>query len=227
VAASPGDEVDTDAEINRVVPTVEWICAHYPDVLISIDTWRHEVGEAACRAGAHILNDAWSAADPKLIEVAAEFGAGYVCTHTGGREPRATPTRPDYPDVVTAVLAETTRLAELAEAAGVPRQAILIDGTGFGKNTPDHLNLVRHTADFVDTGWPVLMALSNKTFVGETLDVGLEDRLIGTLAATSIAAYAGAHVFRVHEVEPTRHTLEMIASITGDRPPTRAAEWIS
>jgi len=72
---------------------------------------------------------------PKLIEVAAEFGAGYVCTHTGGREPRATPIRPDYPDVVDTVLAETTRLAELAEAAGVPRQAILIDGTGFGKNT--------------------------------------------------------------------------------------------
>lgn len=227
VAASPGDEVDTEAEIARVVPTVEWIRATFPDVLISIDTWRHEVGEAACRAGAHILNDAWNAADPELIGVAAHFGAGYVCTHTGGREPRAEPVRPDYPDVVKTVLAETVRLAELAEAEGVPRRAILIDGTGFGKNTTDHLALVRHTADFVATGWPVLMALSNKTFVGETLGVGLQDRLVGTLAATTVAAHAGARVFRVHEVEPTRQTLEMVASIAGTRVPARASEWIS
>jgi dihydropteroate synthase len=227
VAASPGEEVTTEQEIERIVPTVEWIVEHYPDMLISIDTWRHEVGEAACRAGAHIMNDAWSAADPLLIDVAAEFGAGYVCTHTGGRDPRADPVRPAYPDVVGEVLAETIRLAELAESKGVPREAILIDGTGFGKNTLDHLTLVRHTADFVATGWPVLMALSNKTFVGETLGVGLHDRLAGTLAATSLSAAAGAQVFRVHEVLPTRHTLEMVSSIAGDRAPVRPSEWIS
>ena len=227
VAASPGDEVDAGAEIGRVVPTVEWIRDQYPEVLISIDTWRHEVGEAACRAGAHILNDAWAASDPELIAVAAHFGAGYVCTHTGGREPRATPVRPEYADVVHTVLTEITRLAELSESMGVPRDAIIIDGTGFGKNTADHLALIRHTADFVDTGWPVLMALSNKTFVGETLGVGLTDRLAGTLAATTLAAVAGAQIFRVHEVEPTRHTLEMVASVAGTRAPSRAMEWIS
>jgi dihydropteroate synthase len=227
VAASPGDQVDASAEIARVVPTVEWIRARFPEVLISIDTWRHEVGRAACEAGAHILNDAWQAADPKLLDVAAEFGAGYVCTHTGGRAPRAEPVRPDYPDVVEAVLDTTLELAARAEQAGVPREAILVDGTGFGKNTPDHLELVRHVDRFVATGWPVLMALSNKTFVGETLDVGLTERLAGTLAATTIAAYQGAAMFRVHEVTPTRQTLEMVASIAGQRPPARAPEWIS
>jgi dihydropteroate synthase len=228
VAASPGDDVDVDEEIRRVVPTVEYIRERYPDIVISIDTWRHEVGAAACRAGADLMNDAWAGFDPKLIDVAAEFGAGYVCTHTGGREPRAEPVRPDYDDVVAAVLDYTVELAELAEARGVPREGILIDATGFGKNTVDHLALLRAVPRFVATGWPVLMALSNKTFVGETLGVGgLDQRLAGTLAATTIAAQAGARVFRAHEVEPTRHALEIVASVFDGRPPVRASEWIA
>jgi dihydropteroate synthase len=227
VAASPGDDVDVDEEIRRVVPTVEYIRERYPDIVISIDTWRHEVGAAACRAGADLLNDAWAGFDPKLIDVAAEFGAGYVCTHTGGREPRAEPIRPDYDDVVATVLDYTVQLAELAEARGVPREGILIDATGFGKNTADHLELLRAVPQFVATGWPVLMALSNKTFVGETLGVGLDQRLAGTLAATTIAAQAGARVFRAHEVEPTRHALEIVASVFDGRPPARPSEWIA
>ena len=227
VAASPGDDVDVDEEICRVVPTVEYIRERYPDIVISIDTWRHEVGAAACRAGADLLNDAWAGFDPKLIDVAAEFGAGYVCTHTGGREPRAEPVRPAYDDVVATVLDYTVQLAELAEARGVPREGILIDATGFGKNTADHLELLRAVPQFVATGWPVLMALSNKTFVGETLGVGLDQRLAGTLAATTIAAQAGARVFRAHEVEPTRHALEIVASVFDGRPPARPSEWIA
>lgn len=227
VAASPGDEVTTEAEIARVVPFVEWIGERYPDVAISIDTWRHEVGDAACAAGAHILNDAWSAADPELIDVAAHYGAGYVCVHTGGRAPRSAPVRPAYHDVVAAVRDEVLRLANLAVAKGVRKEAILIDGTGFGKNTADHLTLVNRVAALVDTGWPVLMALSNKTFVGETLDVALDDRLVGTLAATAVAANAGAAIFRAHQVRQTRQVLEMVASINGTRPPARASEWIS
>jgi dihydropteroate synthase len=227
VAASPGDEVSADEEIRRVVPTVEWIRERHPDVVISIDTWRHEVGAAACRAGADLLNDAWAAADPKLIDVAAEFGAGYVCTHTGGREPRSAPFRPEYADVVATVLDATVRLAELAEARGVPRGGILIDATGFGKNTADHLALLRNVPRFVATGWPVLMAMSNKTFIGETLGAGLTERLAGTLAATAIAAQAGAQVFRAHEVTPTRHVLEMVASVHGTRPPRQRSDWIA
>jgi dihydropteroate synthase len=227
VAASPGEDVDVEEEIRRVVPTVEYIRERYPDIVISIDTWRHEVGAAACRAGADLLNDAWAAFDPKLIDVAAEFGAGYVCTHTGGRAPRADPVRPEYDDVVATVLEATVRLAEVAEARGVPRAGILIDATGFGKNTGDHLELLRAVPKFVATGWPVLMALSNKTFVGETLGVGLDQRLAGTLAATTIAAQAGACVFRAHEVEPTRHALEIVASVFDGRPPSRPSEWIA
>lgn len=227
VPASPGDEVTVEEEIRRVVPIVEWIAATYPNLLISVDTWRAEVGDAACRAGADILNDAWAAADPRLIDVAADYGAGYVCSHSGGRTPRVDPVRPDYDDVAGTVLTEVTRLAEQAAAKGVPRQGVLIDATGYGKNTVDHLCLLRHVREFRDTGWPVLVALSNKAFVSECLDVAMADRLPGTLAATAVAVRDGAAVVRAHQVLPTRQTVEMVASINGTRPPTRPAAWIS
>ncbi|MFI1753657.1 dihydropteroate synthase [Streptomyces sp. NPDC020571] len=227
VAASPGEDVTAAEEAARIVPLVEWARERYPDLLISVDTWRHEVGDAVCGAGADLLNDAWAAADPELIEVAAAHGAGYVCTHTGGRTPRAEPFRPGYPDVVAAVRDFVVQLAERAEAAGVPRGGILIDATGYGKNTTDHLLLLRNLREFTQTGWPVLMALSNKAFVGEMLDVELEDRLTGTLAATAIAARDGAAVFRAHQVRPTRHVVEMAAGINGSRPPARTATWIA
>jgi dihydropteroate synthase len=130
--------------------------------------------------------------------------------------------------VVDDVIAEVTSAAERAVAAGVARDGILIDPThDFGKNTHHGLSLLRHVKDLVNTGWPVLMALSNKDFVGETLGVGLTERLEGTLAATALAAEAGAAMFRVHEVGPTRRVLEMVASIQGVRPPTRTTRGLA
>jgi dihydropteroate synthase len=99
-------------------------------------------------------------------------------------------------------------------ALGVPRKSVLIDPThDFGKNTWHSLALVRHTDALVATGWPVLMALSNKDFVGETLGVELHERVEGTLVATAIAALAGAAVFRAHEVARTRRVLESVARL--------------
>ena len=103
----------------------------------------------------------------------------------------------------------------------MPRAGILIDPThDFGKNTWHGLELLRRTDELVATGWPVLMALSHKDFVGETLDAGVDERLPGTLAATAVAAFAGAAVFRAHQVLQTRQVLEMVASIAGRRLPT-------
>jgi dihydropteroate synthase len=118
------------------------------------------------------------------------------------------------------VIAQVTAAAERAVACGVARDRVLIDPThDFGKNTYHGLELLQRTDELVATGWPVLMALSNKDFVGETLDVPVGERLEGTLAATALAAAAGAAVFRAHQVLPTRRVLEMVASIRGTRPP--------
>jgi dihydropteroate synthase len=124
--------------------------------------------------------------------------------------------------VVASVVAELVEHAERVVALGVPRDGVLIDPThDFGKNTWHGLELLRRLDELVGTGWPVLMALSNKDFIGETLGAEVGDRVDGTLAATAVAAWTGARVFRAHEVRQTRRTVEMVASIAGTRTPTR------
>ncbi len=223
VRAGPGDDVGVAEETRRVVPFLAAVRDRYPDLLISVDTWRHEVARPAVEAGADIINDCWAGIDPRLAEVAAEYGCGVVCSHTGGATPRTRPHRVHYTDVVREVVEDlTVRAAELVKL-GVPKEAILIDPThDFGKNTWHSLALIRRCDELVATGWPVLMALSNKDFIGETLDAGVDDRVDGTLAATAIAAWANVRVFRAHQVRQTRRVLEMVASIAGVRPPARA-----
>lgn len=228
VKAGPGDEVTVEEEIRRTAPFVAEVRRRHPDQVISVDTWRHEVGEAACQAGADLLNDAWGGVDPLLAKVAARYGAGLVCTHTGGARPRSRPHRVAYDDVVADIRRATVDLAERAVRLGVRRDAVLVDpGHDFGKNTRHSLAATRHLDDLVATGWPVLVSLSNKDFIGETLDRPLNERLIGTLATTAVAAWLGARVYRVHEVAETRQTLDMVASIRGHRPPAVARRGLA
>jgi dihydropteroate synthase len=229
VKAGPGPEVDVAEEVRRVVPFVAAVRARHPDVVISVDTWRGEVGRLAVAEGADLLNDTWAGADPTLGEVAAAAGAGMVCSHTGGAVPRRRPHRVRYADVVADVLADVCGQAERLVGLGVPREGILIDPThDFGKNTFHGLTLLRRCDELVASGWPVLMALSNKDFVGEALGVAeVTDRLEGTLAATALSAAAGARVFRVHEVAATRRTLDMVATVLGTRPPARTVRALA
>jgi dihydropteroate synthase len=133
-----------------------------------------------------------------------------------------------YDDVMADVVATTTGLADRAVAAGVPRDAVLVDpGHDFGKNTRHSLEATRRLPELVATGWPVLVSLSNKDFVGETLDRPVGERLIGTLAATALSAWLGARVFRAHNVRETRETLDMVASVRGDRPPAVARRGLA
>lgn len=221
VKAGPGAEVDVAEEIRRTVETIGAVRAAFPDVVISIDTWRAEVAVEAVAAGADLLNDTWSGADPALAEVAAGSGAGLVCSHTGGLTPRTRPHRAAFADVVTDVVETVTGLADRAVQIGVRPDGILIDPAhDFGKNTRHSLEITRRLAELTDTGWPVLVALSNKDFIGETLDLPVDQRLEGTLTATAVSAWLGARVFRAHQVRPTRRVLDLVASIRGDRPPT-------
>ena len=223
IKAAPGEQIGPAEEKARVVDFVARVRASYPDLVISVDTWRAEVGRAVCEAGADVLNDAWGGADPELVDVAAEFGAGLVCTHTGGVTPRTRPYRIEYDDVVAAAIADTVAYAERAVGAGVAPDRVVIDPAhDFGKNTFHSLEITRRLGEMVGTGWPVLVSLSNKDFVGETLDLPVGERLTGTLAATAVCALAGARIYRVHEVAETRQVVDMVSSIAGRRPPRRA-----
>jgi dihydropteroate synthase len=217
VKAGPGAEVDTAEEIRRTAGFVADIRARHPDLVISVDTWRAEVGDAACQEGADLLNDVWEGYDPRLAEVAAKYGAGLVCTHAGHAPPRTRPHRVAYDDIVADVVATCTRLAETAVAQGVRPDGILVDpGHDFGKNSRHSLAVTNHLPALVQTGYPVLVALSNKDFVGETLDLPVGERLEGTLATTAVSAWLGARVFRAHQVKETVRVLRMVAAIRGD-----------
>ncbi|MDO9380619.1 MAG: dihydropteroate synthase [Nocardioidaceae bacterium] len=220
VKAGYGDPVDAAEELRRTADFVELARARHPGVVLSVDTWRSEVADELCKRGADLVNDTWGGHDPRVAEVAARHGVGLVCTHAGGLAPRTDPYRPAYDDVVATVVSAVTSLADRAVSLGVRRDAVLVDPThDFAKNTRHSLELTRRLDVLVATGWPVLVALSRKDFVGETLDVGKQDRLIGTLAATAVSAWAGARVFRAHDVAETRQCLDMVSSIQGHRPP--------
>ncbi|MFE6508563.1 dihydropteroate synthase [Nocardioides sp. NPDC057767] len=223
IKAAPGAEIDVAEEKARVVDFVARVREEFPALVISVDTWRAEVGDAVCAAGADLLNDAWGGADPELVDVAAAHGAAIVCTHTGGVTPRTRPYRIEYDDVVRSAIDDTLAYAQRALDAGVAKESIVIDPAhDFGKNTFHSLEITRRLGEMVETGWPVLVSLSNKDFVGETLDLPVGERLLGTLAATSVCAMAGARVYRVHQVIETRQTVDMVWTIAGRRRPARA-----
>jgi dihydropteroate synthase len=130
--------------------------------------------------------------------------------------------------VVAAAVDATVALAERAVSLGVRRESVLIDPAhDFDKNTWHSLELTRRLDEMVATGWPVLVSLSHKDFVGETLDRSIDGRLVGTLAATAVSAWQGARVFRVHDVAETRQALDMVASIRGTRPPARVVRGLA
>ncbi|GGM25094.1 dihydropteroate synthase [Promicromonospora citrea] len=229
VRAGTGDPVDEAEEIRRVVPFVAAVRAAVPDLLVSVDTWRAGVARAAIDAGADLINDTWAGHDPHLVEVAGAAGVGVVCSHTGGAVPRTDPHRVEYPGgLLDDVVATLRRSAERAVASGVPRASVLVDPThDFGKNTWHSLELLRRTGTLAGLGFPLLMALSRKDFVGETLDLPADERLEGTLAATAVAAWLGARVFRAHDVQATRRVLDLVAAVRDEAPPAAAVRGLA
>jgi dihydropteroate synthase len=226
-AGQEGGEVSVADEVKRVRPFLMAVRELHPNAILSLDTWRAPVAEACAEAGVDLINDTWAGADPELVSVAAQLGAGYVVTHTGGLPPRTDPVAISYGDdpdaVVRDVLATLAAGAAKAVAAGVLPEQVLVDPTlDFGKTTKHSLRVLRATAAVASLGFPVLQALSRKDFVGETLDLPVDERLYGTLAATAVAGWLGTTVFRAHDVAATRQVVDMVASIRGDRPPALA-----
>jgi dihydropteroate synthase len=227
VKAGLGPDVPPVQEIARIEALVGCVRERHPDVAISVDTWRAEVARAVLPAGADVVNDAWGGHDPRLAEVAAEFGASLVCTHTGGLAPRTYARRVRYPDLIGDVTRFLDALAERAIAVGVAPDRIVLDpGHDFNKNTWHSLELTRRLDELVRLGRPVLVAPSNKDFVGETLGLPVDERLEGTMATIAVCAWLGARIFRVHEVRQARRTVDMVTSIVGERPPARVVRTL-
>ncbi|HWC43715.1 MAG TPA: dihydropteroate synthase [Actinomycetota bacterium] len=218
VKGGPGPPVSEAEELERVVPLVEAL-RERTEAVLSVDTYRPGVARRALAAGADVVNDPSGLRDPHMAEVAAEAGAGLVVMHTAG-PPRTRPHRSAYADVVAEVRAFLADRAAVAQSRGLPADRLIVDpGHDFHKNTFHSLELTRRLGELADLGHPVLVALSNKDFVGETLDLPIDQRLEGSLAAVAFSVAAGASIVRVHQVRASVRVVRMVEAILGRRPP--------
>lgn len=227
IKGGPGVAVSADEEIDRVVPFIHALRDLNDHVLISVDTFRAPVADAALVAGADIVNDVTGLHDPTVLDVVAQHDAGYVAMHHGG-QPRTRPFRRYYvPTVVDEVVRHCHELTLRAIAAGVRRDRLIVDpGHDFQKTTAHSLELSRHLPRLLSLGFPVLVALSNKDFIGETLNAPIDQRVDGSLAATVFSVLRGAHIVRVHEVGRTVTVLQMTEALLGWRDPAIAVRGL-
>ncbi|MBW8872603.1 MAG: dihydropteroate synthase [Leifsonia sp.] len=215
---APGEPVPVEEEVERVVPVVKALRAG-SDVVISVDTFHSTVAREAIAAGATVINDTTGLRDPDLAPVVADSEATLVITHSLA-EPRRPFPRPHYDDVVAEVSAFLLDRVERAMAAGVPEERIIVDpGHDLNKNTLHSLELTRRFAEIADLGFPALAAVSNKDFIGETLDAPRAERLEGSLAAAVISIVNGARIVRMHDVRASVAAVRMTEAVLGLREP--------
>lgn len=210
----PGAQpVPEEEERRRVLPFLEAAARRFP-VPLSIDTRKAAVARAALDAGAVIVNDTSAlAADPAMAAVVAERGAGVVLMHMRG-EPATMQGLATYADVAGEVAEELARAVARALAAGIRRDAIVVDpGIGFAKTPEQNLTLLRELGRIVALGYPVLVGPSRKSFIGAVLGLPPKERVEGTIAACVLALAAGARLFRVHDVRAVRRALTVSHAI--------------
>jgi dihydropteroate synthase len=216
-----GPAVSVQEELDRVIPVIEAIAAN-SDVVISVDTTNAEVARASILAGAGVINDTSGLYDPNMASVVAASDATLVLTHSL-QPPRSEPSRPEYDDVVDEVVDFLCDRIARAVAVGIPLDRLIVDpGHDLNKNTLHTLELTRRLDEVTALGLPVLVAVSNKDFIGETLDRAKDQRLEGSIAAAVICILKGARVVRMHDVPATVAAVRMTEAILGFREPAYA-----
>jgi dihydropteroate synthase len=220
----PGSQpVGADEELGRVLPVIQALSREFPDVLISIDTYKAAVAEEALKAGARLVNDVWALrADPELANVAARHAAPVILMHNRSN-PASVEVRErlggsyqgaEYQDLLEDVKRELLESVRLARAAGIPDEHILLDpGIGFGKTVENNLELIERLDEIRALGFPVLLGPSRKSFIGYTLDLPADQRVEGTAAAVAVGIVRGADIVRVHDVEQMARVVRMTDAI--------------
>ncbi len=200
--------VTLEEELRRVIPVISAIRQEIKTPIpISIDTYKAEVAEQALKAGANILNDIWrSLADPRMAEVAATYQVPIILMHN--RKNR------DYRNLMKDLLSDLDESISLVQKAGVKKENIWLDpGIGFAKTYEDNLQVMAHLDELVALGYPVLLGTSRKTFIGQTLDLPVDQRVEGTLATVCYGIQKGCQIVRVHDVKETLRVCRMMDAI--------------
>jgi dihydropteroate synthase len=205
--------VEDEVELNRVMPVIEYLSAHKKS-LISVDTRKSSVAEAAMRAGAQIINDISALeSDPRMVEVAHRFQAGLILMHKKG-EPLDMQENPRYKDVVSEVSVYLKKRVATLTGQGIERRAMAVDpGIGFGKTVRHNLQLIASIAGLRKSGRPVVVGLSRKSFLGRLTGRPANERLAGGLAAFVYCILNGVNVLRVHDVKESRDALVVLNAI--------------
>ncbi|MDN6202273.1 MAG: dihydropteroate synthase [Micrococcaceae bacterium] len=218
VPFAPGPELRWQEEADRVVPVIRSI-REQTDAIISADTFQPQVAEAAIAAGADVINDTTGISNPDLARVVADAGVHLVITHSLAK-PRTVYPRPDYADVVQDVAGFLQRKVELARSLGIDEGKLIIDpGHDLNKNTRHTLEVTRRLDEIAALGLPVLAAVSNKDFIGETLDQPKSERLSGSLSAAVICLMNGARILRMHNIPEAVSAARLFESTAGWREP--------
>jgi dihydropteroate synthase len=213
-SSRPGAKpVSLDEELERVIPITRRI-RQESDVLLSVDTTKASVAEEALTAGASMINDVSALRfDERMIKIIAKRGAFVILMHMLGI-PETMQRSPHYNDVVGEITAFLSDRMAVAIRGGISPKRILIDpGIGFGKRLEDNLNILRSLDRFRELGSPVVIGLSRKSFLGRILNVPVEERLAGTIAANAIAVINGADVLRVHDIKQGRQTADVASRL--------------
>ncbi len=214
-------EVDERDELDRLLPLVQAV-REKTDAVVSIDTFRAEVARQALNIGADAVNDTSGLHDPLMAEVVAAAGATLIITHSKAA-PRERLARPRYTDVVAEVRDFLIERANFAEQRGVSRDKIIVDpGHDLNKNTWHSLELTRRLDELSTLGYPLLVSVSNKDFIAETLDLPVDELTEGTLAAIVFCIIQGARIVRVHNVAAMRSGITVVEAALGWRPPAVA-----
>jgi len=220
----PGSQiVSTEEELERVIPAIQAISKQFPEVIISIDTYKARVAEEAFKEGTHILNDVWSLrADPELAGVAAKHKAPVILMHNRSN-PASVEVREQlgnayngsvYENLLEDVKRELLVSVELAKKAGIEEGHIILDpGIGFGKTREHNLELINRLDEVRALGYPVLLGPSRKSFIGFTLDLPADQRVEGTAATIAVGITRGADIIRVHDVKEMARVAKMTDAI--------------
>jgi dihydropteroate synthase len=211
----PGSRsVSVDEELERVIPVVQKVAAELP-VPISIDSSKPDVMREAAAVGAGMINDVMALQAEGALEAARDTALPVCLMHMQG-EPRSMQHSPEYSDVVAEVEDFFLQRIEACDAAGIPRERLLLDpGFGFGKLLEHNLDLLRHLERFTALGLPLLVGISRKSMIGAILDdAPVDKRLYGSLAAAVMAVVRGAAIIRVHDVKPTVDALKIVQAVT-------------
>ena len=212
VKAGPGPEVTEAEELDRVVPALEVLHARF-ETPLSVDTWRAAVLRAACAAGAVVGNDISGFADPDYLPTAAKHGASVVATHIR-LAPRVPDPEPQYDDLLGDVRTFLLARAGAAEAAGLAPEQIALDlGLDLGKTPAQSAVLLRESNAFASLGYTLLLSASSKRFLGELLDLAIDERRDASLAAVAFGVMHGCRIVRVHDVAGSVRVCRMIEAM--------------